>query len=147
MTSFETEDEVLIQLISLEPLFHRFEHLRGRTPTRSDFEAMTSPDFFEIGASGRLYSREFILQTLETRYSNQLPHPDLWSTRDFQLLPLGPGTWLLHYLLEQTLPEGQRLTRRTTIWRQQPEGWQTLFHQGTVVESPHSGAPSSAQSA
>jgi len=147
MTSPETEDEVLNQLTSLEPIFHRFEHLQGRTPTRSDFEAMTSPGFFEIGASGRLYSRDFILHTLETRYSNPNPHPDLWSTRDFQLLPLGPGTWLLHYLLEQTLPEGQRLTRRTTIWRQQPEGWQILFHQGTLIEPPHPGAPSSARSA
>jgi hypothetical protein len=104
---------------------------------------MTSPDFFEIGASGRLYSRDFILHTLEDRSSKPLPHPDLWSTQDFQLYPLGPDTWLLHYLLEQTLPEGRRLTRRTTIWRQQPEGWQILFHQGTLVESIPTGAPSS----
>ncbi len=46
---------VLAELIEREPLFHREEF--GRT--RDDFEAMTEPEFFEVGASGRRYSRRY----------------------------------------------------------------------------------------
>lgn len=63
MISPEEEAKVLAQLKMLEPIFHRFEHLQGRAPVRSDFEALAAPEFFEIGASGRLYKREFIMQT------------------------------------------------------------------------------------
>ena len=49
---------VLEQLQAREPIFHteRF----GRS--LEDFERSTAPDFWEVGASGRRYSREFILQ-------------------------------------------------------------------------------------
>jgi len=42
---------VLEELIKREPIFHRPEF----GTTRADFENMTSPDFWEIGASGRRY--------------------------------------------------------------------------------------------
>ena len=49
---------VLDELRSREPIFHteRF----GRS--LEDFERGTAPDFWEVGASGRRYSREFILE-------------------------------------------------------------------------------------
>jgi len=127
------ETEILAQLTALEPIFHRFEHLEGRAPTRADLETMTAPSFFEIGASGRIYTRDFILQTVEERFRNPSPLPDLWNTTDFQLLQLSPDTWLLSYLLEQSLPSGPRLSRRSTLWRRTPPGWQILFHQGTLT--------------
>jgi hypothetical protein len=129
----DTEKDILAQLTTREPIFHRFEHLEGRPPTRADFEAMTAPGFFEIGASGRLYTREFILQTLEERHRVPRSEPDLWRTSDFHLLRLSSETWLLSYLLEQQLSSGPRLTRRSTLWQQSPGGWKILFHQGTPV--------------
>jgi len=92
-----------------------------------------APGFFEIGASGRLYSREFVLQTLEQRSRNpSFMEEERWKTSDFRLLRLGPETWLLSYLLDQNLPTGHRLSRRTTLWRQTSGGWQVIFHQGTL---------------
>src|ERR1700750_927138 len=131
MISSENEAETLAQLIAQEPIFHRFEHLQGRAPMRADFEALAAPDFFEIGASGRLYTRDFVLQTLEERHRNPTAEPDRWRTRDFRLLPVCPGTWIVSYMLEQELSSGLRTTRRSTLWRHTPEGWQIRFHQGT----------------
>src|SRR5262245_44008821 len=44
-------------LLQREPLFHRPEF----GTTRPDFERMMAPEFWEVGASGRRYSREFVL--------------------------------------------------------------------------------------
>ena len=89
---------------------------------------MTAPDFWEIGASGRRYSRDYILAELEKRYATE--HDDPWETADFHCRRLSEDVYLLTY----TLLQGKRKTRRTTIWRQAESGWQILFHQGTVVQ-------------
>ena len=59
--------EVLDELRAMEPLFHR----RELGTARSHFEAMTTDDFWEVGASGRAYSREYVLEILEERTSAQ----------------------------------------------------------------------------
>src|SRR5689334_12294129 len=51
------------ELLRREPLFHRPE----LGTTRPDFERMTAPTFWEVGASGRRYSREYVLGILEDR--------------------------------------------------------------------------------
>ena len=117
---------VFEQLRRREPIFH--------TPafgvTRADFESATASDYWEIGASGRRYSRAFILDTLE-----QNPPVDAasahWQTSDFGLRRLGPDTYLLTY----TLRQAERLTRRATIWQAALDGWRILYHQGTIVSA------------
>jgi hypothetical protein len=32
------------------------------------------------------------------------------------------------------LAEGERITRRATIWRRHVDGWKIVYHQGTIVE-------------
>jgi hypothetical protein len=44
------------ELMQREPLFHRPAY----GATREDFEKMTAPEFWEVGASSRRYSREFV---------------------------------------------------------------------------------------
>jgi len=118
--SHQTAPELLPILDDLrrrEPIFHR-----------PDFPTIMSPDYWEVGASGRRYSHAFILETLSQ-------HPPIdaaianWQTTGFALQVLGPDTYLLTY----TLNQNPRLTRRSTIWRNTPEGWQILYHQGTIV--------------
>ena len=46
--------EILAELSSREPIFHRPEY----GTTRADFEKMMADDFWEVGASGARYSRE-----------------------------------------------------------------------------------------
>ncbi len=112
-------------LIDREPIFHREE--LGRT--RADFAAMMAEEFWEVGASGRQYGRDYVLNTLEHRYA--APYDDEWKTGEFYCQEIAPANYLLTY----TLWQGSRVTRRATIWRQSVNGWLIVFHQGTVVES------------
>ncbi len=114
---------ILDELRQREPIFHRPE----QGSTRRDFEAMTDEHYWEIGASGRRYSRTFVLDTLDQRAAH--PADDPWETRDFYCRELSPDTYLLTY----TLLQGPRVTRRTTLWRRAASGWQILFHQGTLL--------------
>jgi hypothetical protein len=120
--------EILQELRSREPIFHRPEF----GTTRADFESMTESDFWEVGASGRRYSREHVLEVLEDRHqvASHLALEDAWEATDFACRELGSDTYLLTY----TLSQGQRKTRRATVWRRAGEDWKILFHQGTVVE-------------
>lgn len=111
------------ELMQREPLFHR----RAFGTTRKDFEKMTAPEFWETGASGRRYSREFVLSVLETRYENFTE--TVWEVGDFYCFKVAPDNYLASY----TLVQGPRITRRTTLWRRTTVGWQAVFHQGTVV--------------
>jgi hypothetical protein len=115
---------VLAELKRREPIFHRPE----LGTTRADFEHMTDPSFWEVGASGRRYSREFILDTLENRMLQGFE--DVWETLDFHCLQIAPDNYLVTY----TLLQGARVTRRATLWRRTSSGWKILYHQGTVVD-------------
>ena len=117
---------VQAELIALEPIFHHPEI----GTTRETYESMTEAQFWEVGASGRRYSRESIVQTLLERYSK--PYEDEWKTKEFFCQELAEHLYLLTY----TLLQGPRVTRRTTIWRRDASRWRIVFHQGTVVEEP-----------
>ena len=114
---------VLEELKAREPIFHRPEW----GTTRADFERMTEASFWEVGASGRRYSREYVLDELERRYAN--PSADVWQTRDFHCLEIAADNYLLTY----TLLQGARVTRRASVWRRTAEGWKIVYHQGTIV--------------
>jgi hypothetical protein len=117
-------EAVLEELRRLEPIFHTAEF----GTTVADFDRRMAVDYWEVGASGRRYSREFILRTLE-----ETPPVDAaavgWTCCEFGLRQIGDGTYLLTYMLDQ----GGRVTRRLTVWRKMEDGWRILFHQGTVV--------------
>ena len=119
-------EDVLTALMQREAVFHRREF----DVTRTDFERMTAEDFWETGASGKRYSRQFVLDELEKRSSQ--PHQDVWAATDFQCRQLGPDTYLLTYTLMQ---DAGRLTRRSSIWRHMAGEWKILYHQGTLVEN------------
>jgi hypothetical protein len=120
--------EILQELRSHEPIFHHPELGTSRT----DFERMTDERFWEVGASGRRYSRDHILDVLEDRHqvASHLELEDTWEASDFACREVGADTYLLTY----TLLQGQRATRRATLWRRCAEGWKIMFHQGTIVE-------------
>ena len=115
---------ILDELRSREPIFHtpRFGQ------SLEDFQRSTAPDFWEVGASGRRYSRDFILGM---RAKDELVDADAagWKASGFGLRQLGPNCFLLTYTLDQA----GRLTRRATIWEQTAAGWRILYHQGTIV--------------
>jgi hypothetical protein len=115
---------ILKELRRREPIFHTPEF----GTTLADFANATDPHYWEVGASGRRYSRDFILRTLE-----QNPPVDAvsanWQIFDLGLRRLGPDTYLLTY----TLHQANRITRRSTIWQRTATDWRILYHQGTIV--------------
>ena len=119
-------DDVLEELIRREPIFHRGEF--GRT--RADFEKITVPDFWEVGASGQRYSRQDVLDALEKRYSG--PYHDDWEAMGFRCRELAEDVYLLTYTLIQ---DKVRHTRRSTIWQRTGEGWKIVYHQGTIISA------------
>jgi hypothetical protein len=120
--------DVLAELRCREPIFHRPE----LGTTRADFESMTTADFWEVGASGRRYSRKYVLDALEERH--QSPVDEIWETTDFRCQELALDVYLLTYTLRQQ--GGARVTRRATLWKRTDEGWKIVFHQGTIVQNP-----------
>ncbi|WP_375497231.1 hypothetical protein [uncultured Nostoc sp.] len=66
---------------------------------------------------------------MEKRYAS--PEEDTWQTRDFHCLEIAAENYLVTY----TLIPGTHITRRSTIWRQTPQGWKIVYHQGSVVEN------------
>jgi hypothetical protein len=129
--STETEDDtdrVLAELRNREPIFHRAE----LGLTRADFDAHTAPDFWEVGASGRTYDREDIWAELERRYADpEYWTQDAWEADDFACKEVARNVYLLTY----RLMHGGRVTRRLTVWRHGPRGWEALYHQGTIVDA------------
>ena len=116
---------VMSELIAYESIFHQPE----RGTTRDEFERITALEFWEVGASGRIYSRNFVLDLLEQRYAD--PETERLVASDFQCRRLSTDVFLLTYNL---LQQGLRKTCRSSICGRSVEGWQILFHQGTIVE-------------
>lgn len=116
-------DAILSELAAREPIFHQREF----GTSREDLLKMTADDFWEIGASGKIYGRDFVIETLLERYKTL--EPDDWACTDFSIRPLAENLYQLNYVLQQP----DRRTRRTTFWRKRDEVWQIVFHQGTVM--------------
>jgi len=111
------------QLASREPLFHRPEF----GTTRQDFDQMMAEEFWEVGASGRIYSKQRVLDTLESRH--QQPVAERLEVTRFACQQIAVDVFLVTYTLDQS----GRITRRASLWRQTPDGWRVVYHQGTVV--------------
>jgi hypothetical protein len=120
------------ELKSREPIFHHPEKF-GKT--QKDIEAQMCDEFWEVGASGNIYTRQDVIETLQERYNNP-NYQDFWETSDFQLSQIAPNNYLLTYILIQNKT---RITRRSTLWRKVNGSWKILYHQGTLVEESEAG--------
>jgi hypothetical protein len=114
---------VLEELRAREPIFHRPEFGNAR----ADLERLMHESYWEVGASGTRYSREFVLETLLTRAPD--PAESSWVVREFQVSEIAADNYLATY----TLFQGTRVSRRATLWRRAVSGWQILYHQGTLA--------------
>ncbi len=126
---FKTEPHlipVLEELGRLEPIFHTPEF----GTTIADFDRRMDASYWEVGASGRRYSREDILAILKKRTGGD--GGKSWRKEDFHLRKLAPTVYLVTY----TLFQDERVTRRATCWHRTTAGWKILYHQGTIVQEP-----------
>jgi hypothetical protein len=114
---------VLNELKNLEPIFHTSYYGNNR----GELENVTDTAFWEVGASGRRYSREYIFGILKNR---GITIEKSWQMKDLWCREIAADNYLLTY----TLVQGKRVTRRSTLWRRTVEGWKILYHQGTIVQ-------------
>ncbi len=114
---------ILSLLKTLEPLIYA----ANAGKTRDYFEALLAENFWEVGASGLRYSREYVLDELEKRL--QHPRDEAWHTSEYHLQQLSENDFLLTYTLHQPT----RVSQRASIWRKKDERWLLVYHQGTVV--------------
>ena len=102
--------------------------------SREALEARLDPDIEEIGASGRVWTREAIIAEL---LSSAAPESEV---AGMAARYVGDGIVLVTYATQAS----DRCVRRSSWWRQNDGRWQCFFHQGTVVppagsEPPHGG--------
>ena len=92
---------------------------------RARLEALLHPEFVEIGASGRRWSRAEMLDAL-------LQEPTVTAVEAFDLVArqLAPEVVLVTF----TTRRGTTLVHRSSIWVRRGGDWTVVFHQGTVAD-------------
>lgn len=125
----EPPQDIVDELRRREPVFHNEPSDGGR----DHLEAMTVPDFFEIGASGRVYSREHVIDRILSRFERDEPQIEN-EVEEFFVRRIGANAYLATYTLQQ--PDGpiKRTTRRATVWTDRAGHWQVVYHQGTLAD-------------
>lgn len=118
---------ILSELQSREPIFH---HPEKFGITKEDIENQICDEFWEVGASGNVYTKQDVIETLLERYNNP-DYQDIWGVKDFELTKIATDNYLTSYILIQ---DKTRVTRRSTLWRRVNGDWKILYHQGTLIE-------------
>ena len=95
---------------------------------REHMEAITAPDFFEFGRSGRIYRREDTLDIPAQPIFARLP------LREFRARLLDTNVAHVTYVSAVTYDGVEELANRSSIWSRTASGWQLRFHQGTAIE-------------
>ena len=91
---------------------------------RARVSALLTEDFQEFGASGRVWSREQILELLATE------NYDPQTMEDFKCHWLAEGVVLATY---RAVREDGSSMLRSSIWIKEAGEWRVRFHQGTRV--------------
>ena len=109
----------------------RCEEDLWRPETRFDRELMEkvlADDFFEIGQSGRIWSREELLNTIGVEINAVIP------LENFAIRKLAKDIYQVTYNSHVEYDGVIRHGRRSSIWMRSPSRWKLLFHQGTPYE-------------
>ncbi|MGA2648932.1 MAG: nuclear transport factor 2 family protein [Terracidiphilus sp.] len=94
---------------------------------RERVSELLAEDFLEFGSSGRVWTREQILEIMETE-DFQPPVME-----DFKCALIAEGFALATYRTVRTDPRtGERAaTLRSSLWTKESGAWRVRFHQGT----------------
>ena len=93
--------------------------------SRKQLDALIADDFEEIGASGARFGKAEVLDRLPVERGVS------FVASDFDARELLPGLVLLNYrgVRRDALCEVASL--RSSLWRNEAQGWRMAFHQGT----------------
>jgi glyoxylase I family protein len=110
-------------------LFHLEQQLLQHT-TRRDATALTSllaQDFREFGGSGRVYTRQQIIDQLAAE------SPRTITLSDPLCQQLAEDIALLTYRSTGTTAKAASHALRSSLWAYRDNRWQMIFHQGTPI--------------
>ena len=88
-----------------------------------------SRDFFEIGLSGRTYSKEM---TIACEFSEI---PISFPLSDFKIRLIAKNVALITYISSVNYPTGLEKGLRSSLWCKRNGKWKLEFHQGTPIYS------------
>lgn len=88
-------------------------------------KALLSADFVEFGSSGRVWSRDAILDLMQQEDYAPV------ELEDFRCVVLSETVALVTYSASGNGPEGRTNTLRSSIWTMEDGIWKMRFHQGT----------------
>ena len=118
MSDFTT----ILQALETELLQTAVRHQAARV------DALLADDFVEIGASGRVWSKAAIIESLQ----EEPPIERLMT--DFKAASVGPGVVLVTYRVERREPgEALVVSLRSSLWVLEGDRWRMRFHQGTLA--------------
>jgi len=106
----------------------KLEETLWRAETRFDKELMDklfAEDFYEIGRSGRVWSREELLQASADTINAVLPLDQL------EVRKIANDIYQVTYNSQVTYGNTTEYARRSSIWQWVESGWMLRFHQGT----------------
>ena len=112
------DDDLVAQVTLLEKQLLTAE-IRG---SKERLEQLLDPEFTEIGASGRRWTRSAMIAAL-------LADPEATEGTEFAGTVLGPELVLLSY----RTPAQRTSAHRTSLWRRTDGAWRLVHHQGTPV--------------
>ena len=111
-------------LIELETSLHS-ETVRK---SKDKLSELLHGEFIEIGASGKVYDKNHIIESLPKESALKL------RATDFKLRELSPEIQQLTYNLESsTGGNSTRYTLRSSLWKNNNDKWQIIFHQGAAL--------------
>ncbi|MHA5050414.1 nuclear transport factor 2 family protein [Streptomyces sp. SD15] len=113
------EAAIEAELRLLDPEVRRSPELVGE---------LLHPDFYEFGASGRIWDRASVIATLAAETGPRARPSTTSHMRGVRL-----ATGLVHLTFD-TDNNGRR-AHRSSLWRLTEQGWQLYFHQGTLFRS------------
>jgi len=110
----------------------RLEESLWQGETRFDptyMEEILAADFYEIGRSGKLHTRQETLDTPASAIGAEFP------LTDFKIRALGRDVVQVTYVNQDELGGQPRRACRCSIWSRTPQGWRLRFHQGTPLDN------------
>lgn len=91
---------------------------------------LIADNFLEIGASGKNYNKQDILNKLPQQTETKL------ALQDFNTIEISADTILATYQVEKE-SEGikeKTISSRSSIWQNKDGEWKIIFHQGTLLK-------------
>lgn len=93
-------------------------------------EELLADDFIEFGASGTIYNKKMVVESLQSEVKTE------FTITDFDMKEISSTAVLVTYRITKRDDKTNKCTfsLRSSIWVLKNNRWQLLFHQGTPIK-------------